>query len=79
MNATNDFEIISYSDQTNRKRHGYLVRRISDGKLYMFGFKAKPSPWVVNELKLSERFWVASPQLVLFDLHNTLAESLRAE
>lgn len=72
------YEVIRYSDRENRRRSGYIVRRLRDGALYLFGFRTERSAaWATSDLKMTERFWVRDPKLVIFDLQQTFMESLK--
>lgn len=70
------FEVISYSDRLHRPQ-GYLIRRLADGALYLIGFRTRETAqWATGTLQDGARWWVRDPNLVIFNLHKSLRESL---
>lgn len=72
---------LRYSAGRARTLRGFVIRRISDGWLYLYGFATRESAQWFASTRLSHaaRHWVNDPSLVIFSLSETLSKSLLEE
>lgn len=70
------FDIFHLRDPTITSRRGWAIRRLADGKIYLFGFSSRSAAETfLPHLRSSAPFWITDPKLVIFSLSSQLKAS----